>query len=74
MSANTLTRAAEMLDESAAALRGYHTLNGDWGDEHEARESHDEMLAVAAELRTMIAAAPRPPAEASQPGGRVCPG
>lgn len=67
MSANTLTRAAELLDESAAALRGYHTLSGDWGDEHEARESHDEMLAVAADLRAMIAASPTPPEQAAQP-------
>lgn len=62
MSTPTLTRAAELLDESAADLRDCHTLKGDWGDEHEAREAHDEMLAVAAELRAMIAAAPQPPA------------
>lgn len=47
MSTHTLTRAAELLDESAADLRDCHTLKGDWGDEHEAREAHDEMLAVA---------------------------
>lgn len=62
MSTPTLTRAAELLDESAADLRDCHTLKGDWGDEHEAREAHDEMLAVAADLRAMIAAAPQPPA------------
>lgn len=66
MSTPTLTRAAELLDESAAGLLDYHTLDGDCGDEHEAREAHDEMLAVAADLRAMLADAPQPPASVSQ--------
>lgn len=62
MSTPTLTRAAELLELDAAELLLCHTTDGDWGDEHEAREAHDEMLAVAGELRAMIAAAPQPPA------------
>lgn len=67
MSTPTLTRAAEMLELDAAELLLCHTTDGDWGDEHEAREAHYEMLAVAAELRAMIAAAPEAPEQAAQP-------
>lgn len=66
MSTPTIARAAELLDESAAALRVYHIFGGDWDDEHEAREAHDEMMQVAADLRAMLAAAPQPPASVSQ--------
>lgn len=59
---STLTRAAELLELNAAELLLCHATDGDWDDEHEAREAHDEMMQVAADLRAMIAAAPQPPA------------
>lgn len=62
MSTPTITRAAELLEHHAAELLCFAGPDGDWAGEPEAREAHDEMLAVAAELRAMIAAAPQPPA------------
>ena len=62
MSTPTLTRAAELLECEAAELLCFSGPDGDWAGEPEAREAHDEMLAVAAELRAMLAAAPQPPA------------
>lgn len=62
MSTPTLTRAAELLECEAAELLCFAGPDGDWAGEPEAREAHDEMLAVAAELRAMLAAATQPPA------------
>lgn len=61
MSATTLTRAAELLERHAADLKDCHTLNGEWGNDHDAREAHDAEMALAGELRAMLAAAPTPP-------------
>jgi hypothetical protein len=62
MSANTLTRAAEMLECEAAILKeSYNTLDGDWITCESVRDTHDEMLAVVAELRAMLTASPTPP-------------
>lgn len=68
MSTPTLTRAAELLECEAAILRESCTdADGEWSDKCELlRTAHDEMLAVAAELRAMIADAPQPPASVSQ--------
>lgn len=67
MSTPTLTRAARLLDESAAELLLCHTTDGDWGDDHDARDAHAEMMRVAGELRGMLAAAPEAPEQAAQP-------
>lgn len=67
MSTPTLTRAAELLEIEAKDLRlSIVDRNGEWGDQKNAREVHDEMMQVAADLRAMIAAAPQPPASVSQ--------
>lgn len=56
MSTPTLTRAAELLELDAAEMLLC------WGDAPEARKARYEIMQVAAELRAMLAAAPRHPA------------
>ena len=48
----TLLRAAQLLEQDAAALRACHTVRGRWGaDEDEARAAYEELRAVAKQLR-----------------------
>lgn len=46
-----LRRAAYWLSVNAEALRSGHTLDGAWGNEHEAKAEHDECVALARKLR-----------------------
>lgn len=50
-----LAHAAALLEHEAQALKQCSTFQGDWGDEHEARAAHDDMLATAAALRALQA-------------------
>ena len=52
-----LIRAAELLELDATSLRECHNvdpLQPDWKDEEEAKEAHDEALAIAGQLRGLI--------------------
>lgn len=54
--ADTLNRAAAMLDIYAASLRECHNVdpeNPTWEDEEEAREEFDQLQTAAIELRTL---------------------
>ena len=60
MTPNLLTRAAEILEREAECLRGSYvvsTMTSDapvWDDD-QAKADHDEMLAIADELRKSLA-------------------
>ena len=53
-----ITRAAELLEAEAAALKECHTIDGQWRDEpeeeNEARFEHDEMIEIATDLRGLL--------------------
>lgn len=45
-----ITRAAQLLRESAEELKAAHTVDGDWGTEHDALTAYEEQMAVALAL------------------------
>ena len=56
ISANDRTaifRAAAELELYANELRIAHTMDGQWGDERDARRDHDRLLRLAARLRRL---------------------
>lgn len=45
-----ITTAVRLLREAATELKKSHTLNGDWGNEHDALTAYNEHIAAAADL------------------------
>jgi len=48
-----LHKAADLLDCEAEALKVCSTLNGEWGDEEDARQDYEEMKQTVHDLRTL---------------------
>lgn len=55
-----IRRSAEVLAEEARCLHDCHTFNGEWGDEADAKDAHDEMLHLATGLNAALSALQEP--------------
>jgi hypothetical protein len=49
-----MAHAAELIEREAKALQECHTLDGDWGDELDAKEEYDDRIETARELRALL--------------------
>ncbi|MGE8449682.1 MAG: hypothetical protein ACN6OP_03455 [Pseudomonadales bacterium] len=49
-----IREAAELIEAEAANVARGNATDGNWGDDHEPKAAHDEMLAKAAALRTFL--------------------
>jgi hypothetical protein len=50
-----LSRAARIIQGGADCLRACHATNGDWGDDLQTQQIHDQEVATARDLRTYAA-------------------
>ena len=51
-----IREAVELIEAEAANLARGHAPDGNWGDDHEPKTAHDEMLAKASALRAFLPA------------------
>ncbi|MBU9563065.1 hypothetical protein KTE54_20505 [Burkholderia multivorans] len=68
----TIMDACQSISRSADALKDCHTVDGDWGDELDAKAFYDAELNLLARL-TALLTAPQPPAQADAPADTACP-
>ncbi|MCA8251533.1 hypothetical protein LGN12_30795, partial [Burkholderia multivorans] len=61
----TIMDACQSISRSADALKDCHTVDGDWGDELDAKAFYDAELNLLARL-TALLTAPQPPAQAAK--------
>lgn len=55
-----LSRAARIIQGDADCLRACHATNGDWGEDLQVRQIHDQEMMTARDLRAYAAALRRP--------------